>query len=366
MLKIIGAIFVAGIVLFLPINAIDNNITEDETYAKAYRCAKEEIDEDDDRDDLEDPFTASSYFFWWSGCGSSYDVATVYTPNGSAVEAKIDKRTMSERDKANCNKKGDDKVPQATRIADSTNRYNCHSYAWYQQSTDNPYWIDDPSAYYTDGSYIQVSTPHINDRICYFNKSGENIHSGIIIDAYSGYSNGICGNSDLVKVISKWGTWGLYEHRGDQCPYSPSYGGDAVTVKYYHRHDYSYSYTYASDSQHFINCICGESITESHNFVVQKTGYTADLHTVKCSECGAIESVSHSYKYQKKNALAHTLSCACGKSMVEAHSWKFYSNIPETGDLKTVQCRYCNFVTKIRADDTIIGNYKLLENKLKV
>lgn len=75
--------------------------------------------------------------------------------------------------------------------------------------------MNDPSAYYTDGSYIQVSTPHKNDRICYFDRLGTNIHSGIITEIYSGSSNGVCGGSDLVKVISKWGELGLYEHRGD-------------------------------------------------------------------------------------------------------------------------------------------------------
>ena len=51
-----------------------------------------------------------------------------------------------------CNQNGDTLVSEATRIAPSSSKYNCHSYAWYMQSTSNPYWMNDPSSYYTDWS----------------------------------------------------------------------------------------------------------------------------------------------------------------------------------------------------------------------
>ena len=127
---------------------------------------------------------------------------------------------------------GDNLVPEATRISPSTRKYNCHSYAWYMQSTSNPYWMDCPNDYYTDGSY-EISTGNVGDIICYYNEDDVNIHSGIVTSRLSGVSNGVCGDADLVTVRSKWGSLGLYDHRGDQCPYTSTYGGDAEYVIYY-------------------------------------------------------------------------------------------------------------------------------------
>ena len=47
------------------------------------------------------------------------------------------------------------------------------------------YWINDPSAYYMDGSYYQVEYPAVGDIVCYFDITGENIHSGIVVDKTS-------------------------------------------------------------------------------------------------------------------------------------------------------------------------------------
>lgn len=35
----------------------------------------------------------------------------------------------------------------ATRRATPTVKYNCHSYAWYSQSTANKHWMNSPSKY---------------------------------------------------------------------------------------------------------------------------------------------------------------------------------------------------------------------------
>ena len=45
-----------------------------------------------------------------------------------------------------------------TIISNGNCKYNCYLYAWYSQSTSNIYWIDDPLAYMTDGSYSRVIT----------------------------------------------------------------------------------------------------------------------------------------------------------------------------------------------------------------
>lgn len=97
---------------------------------------------------------------------------------------------------------------------DPTVKYNCHSYAWHDQSADNLYWINYPDDYLEDPRVSQVSSPQVNDRIVYQkSSSGRYQHSGIISIA----------NDSVVMVRSKWGAWGLYNHTILNCP-TDSYG----------------------------------------------------------------------------------------------------------------------------------------------
>ncbi|MCI8408652.1 MAG: hypothetical protein HFJ09_05195 [Lachnospiraceae bacterium] len=106
--------------------------------------------------------------------------------------------------------------PNATIKGPATNQYNCHSYAWYKQSTANKYWMNNPWAYYHDGSYSFTGTAKTGERIVYFDHSAAEkdvvpmaIHSGII------YS--VSGNT--VKVKSKWGCAPLVIHKKNYSPY---------------------------------------------------------------------------------------------------------------------------------------------------
>ncbi len=335
MLKLIGVLFAVGAISILPVKVVNGRINEKNDCVMTYSFSREIVNENEDETVENEYSFLSSPLSFWDGCGSTYDIATVYTPNGSEVEVLIDKRTMSQTDINNCNSNGNKKVPQATLIADSTNKYNCHSYAWYQQSTDKPYWMNDPSKYYTDGSYYRTYTPKINDRICYFDKSGNNLHSGIIIDKYSGVSNSVCGDADMYKVVSKWGAWGLYEHRGDQCPYTSSCGGDALSVRYYHRHNFQNSYSNTNTSQHIAYCICGESITENHNNT-----------------------------YSNKTVTGHTALCACGKREVQTHLWTMYTNPNWGGPYTYVECKACHFIKRLGDNEFVpVRPYLVKNNK---
>lgn len=223
------------------------------------------------------------------------EITYVTTPNGSAVKVYRYLDNLPESKILEVNLEYDDLFPYATRISTATGIYNCHSYAWYSRSTSNPYWMDDPSAYYTDGSYVEVNTPKSGDIICYFDDNGTpndfsddiNIHSGIVLSYDSSISpNGVCGTSNQVVVRSKWGACGLYEHNGDYCPYVSKYASsliDAEYVKYYRRHP-GHNYI-----DHY--CICGEysSIHDYHDPYTWKS-YT--LHIATCG-CGVKKEVPH-------------------------------------------------------------------------
>ena len=125
-------------------------------------------------------------------------------------------------------------------IQSPTAYYNCHSYAWYSQDiTSNKMWMDYPDQYYNvlDQSYVRVYEPRENDIICYYstNSEGEkvNIHSAIIKEVLNVEADNEVFGLNKYIVESKWGLSGLYLHRGDQCPYMTSFGGETDEVRYY-------------------------------------------------------------------------------------------------------------------------------------
>ena len=220
----------------------------------------------------------------------------VTTPNGSAVKVYKINTDLSSSKINEYNQVGDSLFPYATRISTATRKYNCHSYAWYSSSTSNSYWMDDPSAYYKDGSYVEVTTPKSGDIICYFDDNGTpnnfsddiNIHSGIVLSYDSSISpNGVCGTSNQVVVRSKWGAYGLYEHNGDYCPYVSKYSDSSIDpaeyVKYYRRHP-GHNYI-----DHY--CVCG-AYSSVHDYHAPYTWKSYTLHLASCG-CGTKKEVPH-------------------------------------------------------------------------
>lgn len=103
--------------------------------------------------------------------------------------------------------------PNAKVKAPATKEYNCHSYAWYSQNVDkNKYWMNNPSAYFTDGSYTQTNTKNKGKKIVYYSEK-QPIHSGIV--------NSVSGST--IKIISKWGEAPLMLHDVKYSPYGISY-----------------------------------------------------------------------------------------------------------------------------------------------
>lgn len=150
--------------------------------------------------------------------------ATVYTPNGTAVAAYYNRTwwdaLCTEAYAVELSNEYMNVYPTAQIVRTPSPKYNCHSYAWYSTSAENLYWIDDPTAYVTDGSYM-TSYAKKENKVTYKNNStNEIIHSGIV----NSTSNGI-------YVFSKWGNLALFYHEVLDCPYSD--GG--VTIQYWTR-----------------------------------------------------------------------------------------------------------------------------------
>lgn len=108
--------------------------------------------------------------------------------------------------------------------------YNCHSYAWYSQSTSNPVWMSYPTAYMTDGSYRKVYSGGISTTagtagvrvgdIIYY---GSNSHSAVVTSIGS-------SSTSLANIIckSKWGTEALVSHKLGTVP--GSYDTSTISI----------------------------------------------------------------------------------------------------------------------------------------
>lgn len=162
-----------------------------------------------------------------SGYGSA-----IYTPNGTEVPATIqfgsntvDNRlynlTWADHGTTYARAKAiSDGYPlvysSLSPVAPINPAYNCHSYAWYSQSTTNKYWINWPNVYILDQSYV-ASTAAAGRKVTYL-MNGVISHSGIVYTA----------GADPV-IESKWGILGVYRHNLDDCPYV----GSNVTNQYW-------------------------------------------------------------------------------------------------------------------------------------
>jgi len=173
--------------------------------------------------------------------------------------------------------------PNAELVSAATATYNCHAYAWHMWNGGSACWLNDPTPYIADGSYVETSDPGYGDIICYYTSGGTLLHSGIVLSRGAGTSNGVCGNADLMVVRSKWHYDGLYDHAGDDCKYVREDG--ASYVRYYTRHT-NHTYTYAPSNIDYHTKACTECAydeQEAHTWATYGTKY-------RCTVCGYVSS----------------------------------------------------------------------------
>lgn len=107
-----------------------------------------------------------------------------------------------------------------TRVSRGSCKYNCHSYAWYSQSTSNYYWINDPTPYMESGVYTKKYSGTINTSANITSvRSGDIIFYGDVDGDINTWHSAIyCAQTNTGaplaahKCISKWGSLGLFEH----------------------------------------------------------------------------------------------------------------------------------------------------------
>lgn len=136
---------------------------------------------------------------------------TVYTPFGKTIRALINE-DYTQPQIAAISLYYVLEWPEADSIAPATNMYNCHSYAWYNQSEYNDLWINKTdsmgvfqlSRYWSTDLYESCSQQYA-EKVFYVNTVPDKDHSAVVLP--NGY------------FISKWGGAPLMVHEADYCPY---------------------------------------------------------------------------------------------------------------------------------------------------
>ena len=151
-----------------------------------------------------------------SGKSNRNGFATVLTPRGSyVVVITISDAEFTAQQKEQISATYRKEYPQATIVASASKKYNCHSYAWYLSSTNNKYWMNDPSKYMSDGSYLKLNYSNVKSGAKMY-WSGEQ-HSANVISVNSNAANG-----KKCTVQSKWGQGPIMKHNESYSPYNNS------------------------------------------------------------------------------------------------------------------------------------------------
>lgn len=146
---------------------------------------------------------------------------TVRTPRGSAVAALVITDQWTSAQMAQINLDIQRSYPSVTRLRQPSKAYNCHAYAWHRQAATSNVWINNPSLYMSDGSYIPVAGSSYVNTI----PSGGNV-SGRKVNYVSGAHSAIVYGNGYFD--SKWGQAGLYRHLPRATPYTST-----TALRYY-------------------------------------------------------------------------------------------------------------------------------------
>lgn len=146
-----------------------------------------------------------------------FSSSTVSTPNGSNVPVIIRGEEMTAAQRLAYDANTIAAYPNATYVAGSTTNYNCHSYAWYSQTTSNVYWMNSPQLYMTDGSYTSFTNllnATIGTRV-YYGSTAD--HSAVVYQY-----GGPLASVKKLRVESKWGPGPVMRHAAEYGPYGSS------------------------------------------------------------------------------------------------------------------------------------------------
>ena len=138
-----------------------------------------------------------------SQVASASSISTITTPFGQSIEV-LSLPEMTQSEITQSTNYWLTQYPNVTLIRPASQKYNCHSYAWYSTAAGNSYWINagtQLSKYWTNDLYVSCTSSEA-EKIYYANGD----HSAL-------------PSTTAGKYISKWGNGPLVEHAPTYCPY---------------------------------------------------------------------------------------------------------------------------------------------------
>lgn len=241
---------------------------------------------------------------------SYYYIGTTYlsTPFGKSIEADLYSEA-SDDEIAGMNSYVATNFPNAIIRGNASTRYNCHSYAWHQNDTNNIYWIesmdsssmqDQISKYYTDDLYVSTTFSNAT-RARYVSAD----HSAVILT--SG------------KFLSKWGQLSLVEHDYDYGPYNSS------SINYYRvqnlpKIDYTSS-------------VSGPTVVSpntQNTYTITHPAATDTTYSVRCEYL--VTNNPNAFSFTQTNATSYALTCydyGAYKIYVEGYRGNYLYSVKE-------------------------------------
>ena len=305
----------------LEINTSDNPMTEVEAYTKPISelipIGEDVLQPSSISLQITDAMLASTNSTDNDEPGSWVSTETIYTTDGTMVEAyhfydyPSDEARQALQDRIVNGAEDSDGRAYTELVGDNvkelpTWRYNCHAFAWYNDTV----WINYAEPFVDDlhtGDSISVEDVQNGDIVTYWAVSHLNgeissydlcLHSAIVEDIES---------DGTIICKSKWGAWGLYVHDINYVPTSycnlvfeeetGSIEGYKVVCLFYRytqdEHDCSIA-KYPLYHERICNS-CSYTMFEAHTWSYEQ--HSINVHKTSCSECSYWEYQEHTWLY---------------------------------------------------------------------
>ena len=205
---------------------------------------------------------------------------TVNTRDGTEVTVYEASRDLTNQEISAYNSYISTYFPNISTLSGPSSRYNCHSYAWHEQSTSNTKWINDYYGYGDVYEYVNdlhseiLTTPVVGCKVVYFDSDNKICHSGIV--------TAISGTSITVK--SKWGKMGLYSHLMNDVPSDYQNTPTQVLCVFIKYNDHSNTLSY-DQHKHYYTCSYCDYVQSGYHSFLPYGG------TRRCRICGYIEGI---------------------------------------------------------------------------
>lgn len=247
--------------------------------------------------------------------GSWVSTETIYTTDGTMVEAyhfydyPSDEARQALQDRIVNGAEDSDGRAYTELVGDNvkelpTWRYNCHAFAWYNDTV----WINYAEPFVDDlhtGDLISVEDVQNGDIVTYWAVSHLNgeissydlcLHSAIVEDIES---------DGTIICKSKWGAWGLYVH---DINYVPTSYCNLV-----------FEEETGSIEGYEVVCLFYRYTQGEHDFSVATY---PTYHEKICDLCPYTTFEAHVWRYEQSSAYSHKRRClGCSYWEYQDHSW---------------------------------------------